>query len=90
MSMICIGIAVAQMILSAILGLIHGGVLGYFVAGINIVSILIFAVGFGYYIRGEAIKEKIKERTKKTTEELYGCRNENNLKESGKHEPKLD
>lgn len=88
--MICIGIAVAQMILSAILGLIHGGVLGYFVAGINVVSIFLFAMGFGYYLRGEAIKEQIKDRKKKTAEELYGCRNENYVKENGKHEPKLD
>ena len=83
--MIGIGIA-AQMLLSATLGLIHGGVIGYFVAGINIVSIVIFAVGFGYYLRGEVIKDKVK----KTTEELYGCRKENNVKENGKHEPKLD
>lgn len=87
--MICIGIAVAQMILSAILGLIHGGVLGYFVAGINLAGIVMLAMGFGYYIRGEAIKEKIKERTKKTAEELYGLRNENNVKENGKHESEL-
>lgn len=82
--MICIGIAVAQMILSAILGLIHGGVLGYFVAGINVVSILMFMMGFGYYLRGEAIK-------KENAKYSYANRmDKNKAKENGKHEPELD
>lgn len=94
--MICIGIAVAQMILSAVLGLIHGGVLGYFVAGINIVSIFLFAMGFGYYLRGEAIKEGLKKKAEEQTEQRkkaphYEYENwmENKTKESGKHESEL-
>lgn len=86
--MICIGIAVAQMILSAILGLIHGGVLGYFIAGINIVSIFLFAMGFGYYLRGEAIKEGLKKKAEEQAKQ-YENWMENKTKESGKHESEL-
>lgn len=43
-------IVMVQMILSAVLGFIHGGVLGYFVGAVNIIGIFGTALGLGYYL----------------------------------------
>lgn len=54
-------IVTLQMILSAILGFIHGGVLGYFVAGLNILGIMMEILGLGYAIGTDKnTKEKSK------------------------------
>lgn len=62
-----IGFGMIQMILSAILGFIHGGVLGYFVAGINVISILALTAGFGY-CANDILKKVKKEKPEKETD----------------------
>lgn len=60
-------IVTVQMILSMILGCVHGGVFGYFVAGINMVGILLEAVGLGWAIHDDSIGDKKKKQGEETT-----------------------
>lgn len=66
-------IVTVQMILSAVLGVIHGGVLGYFVTAINLFGLMMETIGFGYYLNERKHeKEKEKEKENKQNEPELG------------------
>ena len=61
-----------NMILSALVGFLHGGVLGYFVGGLNIAGITIFLMALGFEFGKQTERKSIVSWAKKDDELTKG------------------